>query len=85
MKLSEILSERTRLWSPVKLDDLDLWRRMSVDKEAQTARLEEMLNELIDCHYGVATHHIGDGDGIPDKTAEKIRDYWEAHLKGVVL
>ena len=85
MKLSEILSERTRLWSPVKLDDLDLWRRMSVDKETQAARLEEMLNELIDCHYGVATHHIGDGDGIPDKMAEKIRGYWEAHLKGVVL
>ena len=46
----------------------------------EVAQLEEMLNELIYCHYGVATHHIGDGDGIPDEMAENIRAYWEYHL-----
>ena len=51
------------------------------EAEAEIVGLREMLNEILDCHYGVATHHIGDGDGIPDEMAEKIRAYWDAHLK----
>ena len=46
MKLSEILSERTRLWSPVKLDDLDLWRRMSVDNETKVAELKRIYRRI---------------------------------------
>ena len=45
------------------------------------ARLEEMLIELIDCHYGAAIHHIGDGDGIPSNMAEKIKAYWADKIK----
>lgn len=41
---------------------------------------QEMLNELIDCHYGTATHHIGDGDGISKKMAARIREYWKDYL-----
>ena len=44
------------------------------------ADLEEMLVELLDSHYGMATHHIGDGDGIPDEMAEKIKAYWADYL-----
>ena len=46
MKLSEILSERLRLWSPVKLVDLDLWQRMSLDQEIKFAKLESENAEL---------------------------------------
>ena len=63
------------------MDDRTLERRLEA-KDKLIAELVEMLNELIDCHYGAATHHIGDGDGIPDEMAEKIRSYWTAHLKG---
>lgn len=40
--------------------------------------LREMLHELLDSHYGMASHHIGDGDGIGEDMAEKIRAYWDA-------
>ena len=48
MKLSGILSERLRLWSPVKLVDLDLWQRMSLDQEIKFAKLKEENASLIE-------------------------------------
>ena len=53
-----------------------------IELEDKNAEMGEMLNELIDSHYGMATHHIGDGDGIPDEMAEKIRIYWADRVKG---
>lgn len=34
-----------------------------------------MLVELIDAHYGVSYHHIGDGDGISKEMADKLREF----------
>jgi hypothetical protein len=70
-------------WCEDKINDddveyvrVDLFASLKVENEAS----KEMLNELLDCHYGAKTHHIGDGDGIHDEMAEKLRAYWEAHL-----
>ena len=50
------------------------------ERHASVDDLEKMLNEVLDAHYGVATHHIGDGDGISPEMAEKIKVYWRKHL-----
>ena len=49
---------------------------------SRQARLNEatwVARELIDAHYGTAFHHIGDGDGIPKKTADRIRKWIEVN------
>lgn len=55
------------------------------DAERETMKeeveaLREMLNELIDCHYGIKVHHIGDGDGLSKEMTGKIKAHWQAHL-----
>jgi len=62
-------------WCRLKQRDAER-ETMKEDVEA----LKEMLNELIDCHYGVAVHHIGDGDGLSKEMTEKIKAHWQAHL-----
>lgn len=67
------------LWEKIdsNLDAQPDWRPCNKHK-TENETLQELLNELIDCHYGVATHHIGDGDGLSDEVAEKLRNYWDA-------
>lgn len=51
--------------------------------EMDKANVEDMLETIIDCHYGTSGHHIGDGDGIPEGEADRIRQWWEARLERV--
>lgn len=43
-------------------------------------KLEKMLVTIIDANYGASPHHIGDGDGIPEREANEIRLWWETYL-----
>lgn len=43
-------------------------------------KLEKMLVTVIDANYGAASHHIGDGDGIPESEASEISLWWETYL-----
>ena len=40
-----------------------------------------MLDNVLDANYGVAVHHIGDGDGLDDAQAEELRTYWHNRLQ----
>jgi len=50
------------------------------ESEYEIEALKEMLNELIDANYGIQVHHIGDGDGLSEEMADKVKVYWQAHL-----
>lgn len=42
--------------------------------------LEEMLDSVLDAHYGSETNHIGDGDGLSDDEANKLRSWYSIRL-----
>jgi len=56
---------------------------MKVSDYTQSALLN-MLITLIDAHYGTSIHHIGDSDGIPEKEAAEIREFWTAYLEEII-
>jgi len=58
----------------------ELARQLRLCRKART-KVEDMLASVLDSHYGVATHHIGDGDGIDPREATEIRAWWAARLK----
>lgn len=43
--------------------------------------LESMLAKVLDAHYGLAFHHIGDGDGIKPEMAKKLAKWWKARTQ----
>jgi hypothetical protein len=45
------------------------------EAEAALAERDRMLAALIDAHYGMSFHHIGDGDGLTADEAAEIRTY----------
>lgn len=47
---------------------------------AERDSLRDLLSLLIDAHYGIGFHHIGDGDGIPEDEASALREFAEADL-----
>ena len=50
-------------------------------QQVREEHLERMLANLIDSRYGTDIHHIGDSDGIPDKEAAEIAEFWVTYLE----
>lgn len=40
-----------------------------------------MLDTVLDAHYGMAFHHIGDGDGIREPMVGKLVAYWKSRTQ----
>jgi len=59
------------------------WLREERDTaQAALAELDRMLAALIDAHYGMSFHHIGDGDGLTADEAAEIRTYAKLRVEG---
>lgn len=46
------------------------------DLARQLGEVDQMLAAVLDAHYGLAFHHIGDGDGIEPEMAKKVAAWW---------
>lgn len=54
------------------------------EREREMQAVEEMLSTMIDASVGASYHHIGDGDGIPEEEAEKIRQWAKARYERTI-
>ena len=51
---------------------------MVIDKQ-DAEKIVGMFFDLVDAHYGSAIHHIGDGDGIYECDADKMREMYKKY------
>lgn len=58
----------------------ELARQLRLCGQERT-KVEDMLARVLDAHYGLAFHHIGDGDGIDAREATEIKAWWVARTK----
>ncbi len=48
---------------------------MTMPKETREQKLERMFRNLVDTTYGMAYHHIGDGDGLTKAEAAEMVEF----------